>query len=385
MRTWSVVIAAIVVAAVAAWGATKMEFGRPENPLSGLLSTSAAIPGEPKAVLEGSELFEFGKMNVQETMSHLFLLKNIGDAPLVLTKGNTTCKCTVSEVDEKPVAPGETRKVKLEWHPPAASDEFEQSAEIRTNDRTRQTIRFVVRGRVLEALKLDPPVLALSEISSHEPRRFDVRLWSFQNQPIEISTAEFSEEATANLFSVEMRPLTAAEVAMQADAKSGVALQIDLKAGLPAGSFQQKLVLKHNYAEISPLELPISGKAVGDITLIGPAYHADHDYVELGNVDRASGSSTKVFLVVKGPHRNDIQFQVTGIDPSSSLRAEIGTPMNTGGNSIIWPVTFEIPPNAEPVSRLGNELGRLGRVTLSTADPHSPTIVIKVRLAVVAE
>jgi hypothetical protein len=47
----------------------------------------------PKAVVMGP-VFMFGTMRVGDDKSHDFVIKNEGDADLILKTGKTTCKCT---------------------------------------------------------------------------------------------------------------------------------------------------------------------------------------------------------------------------------------------------------------------------------------------------
>src|SRR5262245_54569687 len=49
--------------------------------------------------------FDFGTQNPNSTARHDFTIRNTGTAPLKLRVGSTTCKCTVSDVKDKVVAP----------------------------------------------------------------------------------------------------------------------------------------------------------------------------------------------------------------------------------------------------------------------------------------
>ncbi len=56
-------------------------------------------------------MYEFGVMELYETGKHEFVFKNTGEAPLVLQKGSTTCKCTLSQLEDCSIQPGEERVV----------------------------------------------------------------------------------------------------------------------------------------------------------------------------------------------------------------------------------------------------------------------------------
>ena len=61
--------------------------------------------------------YDPGYMQVGDTQQHTFVVRNIGNAPLQLTPGQPSCKCTVSEFSTEPVPPGESREVLLTWKP----------------------------------------------------------------------------------------------------------------------------------------------------------------------------------------------------------------------------------------------------------------------------
>ena len=57
--------------------------------------------------------FEFGSMEQGKSMTHEFVIFNRGTAPLKLEQGPTTCKCTLSELDNNVIEPGKAATVTL--------------------------------------------------------------------------------------------------------------------------------------------------------------------------------------------------------------------------------------------------------------------------------
>jgi hypothetical protein len=55
----------------------------------------------------------FGKVSEGEKIAYTFTLENKGTANLVLTAATTTCGCTVSKYDTKPIAPGKTGNIEV--------------------------------------------------------------------------------------------------------------------------------------------------------------------------------------------------------------------------------------------------------------------------------
>jgi hypothetical protein len=385
MRAIIIVAIAAVLGAAVGWGATRIEFRKPENPVPDIVSAPAIVPGQPRIEVEGGLTHDFGTMGLLETREHTFVVRNIGDAPLVLTKGHTTCKCTVSEIEAGGVPKGETKEVHLEWTPKESTENFEQSAEIITNDPENASIKLVIRGRVRETVKIEPNPAPLGQFSSNDVFTFDVKVFAFREQPWQFEGFECVDTATAEFFDIEAREMTPQELRLLDGAYNGQVLRLTVKPGMPMGNFQQTFRLQHNYEERGPLEWHVMGKAVGDITILGPDWDDEREYVALGNIPSSAGRKTKLFLVVKGAHRESVSFKVKSVDPESVLKVELGKPTGQGGKTLLWPVTIEIPQGAEPINRLGNELGRTARIEFETTHPDTPSFTLKLRFAITGE
>ena len=99
-------------------------------------SAIASIP-MPRASCEFAQ-YDFGLMDPLTVGSHVFQIANNGTAALTIRGGQSSCKCTLSDLTEATIAPGETFSVTLTWNSGHASRQFQQSATILTNDPTLQ-------------------------------------------------------------------------------------------------------------------------------------------------------------------------------------------------------------------------------------------------------
>jgi hypothetical protein len=146
------------------------------NVSSGQIAVSE-IPRARVSVLNG-EKHEFGTMIRDTRKSHTFLFKNVGNAPLTLKKGETTCKCTFSELETGEVPPGGTVSVMLEWDGKSSTPMFTQSAEIITNDPERTVVRLAVEGVLEDAVRVLPETIVLSNLPGDVESVRTVRLFS---------------------------------------------------------------------------------------------------------------------------------------------------------------------------------------------------------------
>lgn len=69
----------------------------------------------PKAVFT-KNVHDFGKVaESAQTVSCEFTFKNMGTAPLIIQRVNTTCGCTSPEHTKEPVLPGKDGKIKVTY------------------------------------------------------------------------------------------------------------------------------------------------------------------------------------------------------------------------------------------------------------------------------
>ena len=92
---------------------------------------------------------DFGTFNEdQGERSCTFVVKNGGDAPLVLTRVLSSCGCTVAKYDTEPIQPGESGNVDVTYNPIGRPGPFEKSIWVHSNGDPSKT-RLVVKGMVV--------------------------------------------------------------------------------------------------------------------------------------------------------------------------------------------------------------------------------------------
>ncbi len=64
----------------------------------------------------GAEKHNFGKIPQGKPVIYNFELKNISDKPVVVENASASCGCTVPEKPTKPIMPGETAKLKVQYN-----------------------------------------------------------------------------------------------------------------------------------------------------------------------------------------------------------------------------------------------------------------------------
>ncbi|WP_425613399.1 DUF1573 domain-containing protein [Anatilimnocola sp. NA78] len=386
MKTLVLVIICLGVGIGLGIASTRREFASEQLPTDVYLTStdnaSATGASGPKVTLVGGSTFDFGQMDRHAEGEHVFQLRNDGDQPLRLEKGQTTCKCTMSEMKDGDLKPGETAPIKLNWTAKTGDMEFSQSAEIKTSDPRQPLVRLHVHGKIIDALRADRAHLSLGSFSASEDTLGKFKVFSFRgDQQLAVAMHDFVKTETAGSFSAEFRDLDEAELAEEKGAKSGVEVAIRVKSGLPLGTVAQTIRLTTNLAETSPLEIPIEGRVVGDIVVVGPGVASEQSIIPIGAVTAGKSKTITVHVIVKGPHRHNTELQIKNVEPKD-LQVKLGEPSTDNPQVARYPLTVTIPADTKPISKLGTTLETAGVIRLSTTHPLIKEFVILVRYAV---
>jgi hypothetical protein len=92
--------------------------------LASALVFSIAVMAQTKAddvAKFNTEKHDFGKIKQGVPVTFNFEIKNVSDKPLVVESASASCGCTVPEKPEKPINPGGTAKIKVQFNAAAVA------------------------------------------------------------------------------------------------------------------------------------------------------------------------------------------------------------------------------------------------------------------------
>ena len=342
--------------------------------------------GGAKVEVVNGEQFDFGVMPRGGTRRHVFRVKNVGTSELVLQLVRTTCKCTLSKIKNREVAPGETTEIALEWATkdlPPSAEQFEQLAVVRTNDPKKKQLNLQIRGRIIDDYRVLPYELPLSEVLASQETTVPVKILSYRKDSPEIESWKIDVPDHRDLYDFTWEKMPKEQVADYPNATSGLLATLHIKPGLPIGPIRGKLTVILKRLTAKPIERPFRGHVVGDIVMSAPGdFDRDYNLLDLGAVKSDEGATARVFLFIKGPHRNDVKMTVGELDPDEALDVELGPPKKlAGGRTIRYEAILRVPPGAPRVRREGNT-NKFGRVIFRTTHPTTKEVRLYVRFVV---
>lgn len=114
-----------------------------------ILFTTGMASAQQKAVIEAETTsHDFGEFKEADgKVSCTFVIKNTGDAPLVLTRVIASCGCTTPEWTKEPIAAGKTGTIKITYDPKDRPGPFAKTISVYSNGKTGSYI-LTIKGDV---------------------------------------------------------------------------------------------------------------------------------------------------------------------------------------------------------------------------------------------
>jgi hypothetical protein len=287
---------------------------------------------------------------------------------------------------EKPeILPGETVKVTVKWTGKSSFGPFTHGVTITTNDPNWPQVGLTITGRVTAAVRSAPGELVFSRITAGETATATAKIFGYLPDPVEISGYEFENPNTAEQFEVTFGPLASDQVEEEPEATAGYHVEVTVKPGLPGGPFRQTILFKTNLEKHPTVGLAVTGMIGSEISVVGPGWNEELGVLTIGTVRSQEGEERTLLLVVRGPHRKDVQFKLIETVPGFIEVDEeaLGRTVEISSGVVNQTqLKIRIPPGSRPANHLGTELGRLGRVTIGTTHPDVPQLIVYIRFAV---
>ncbi|RDC55751.1 DUF1573 domain-containing protein [Pedobacter chinensis] len=108
---------------------------------------TAAKPAEFKFE---AETHDFGKIEMGKPVSFDFKYTNVGEEPLIITKAEASCGCTVPKYISTPIKKGETGVISVTFNAAAGPSPFSKAVTITSNAKTPVKVLYI-KGETVAA------------------------------------------------------------------------------------------------------------------------------------------------------------------------------------------------------------------------------------------
>ncbi len=144
-----------------------------------------ALAGDPQAVI-GQTTFDFGKIFEDRALTHTFVVKNTGTAPLRIEDVDPDCACTVPSYD-KVIPPGGQGNITLTIKPFSVIHQFKKDAKVRLNDPALPVFNLSLTGNAEPFIEIQPSHIVRLRGSPGDPAQGEVRFISHLPTPWKIT------------------------------------------------------------------------------------------------------------------------------------------------------------------------------------------------------
>lgn len=335
----------------------------------------------PKVVVPEGRQFEFGEMAMGDTRSHKFIIRNDGEVPLQIRKGDTTCKCTLSSLEKDELPPGEEVVVELEWTPKAPQAEFRQQAMLKTNDPENEIVQLEIVGMVVEVLTVVPDdSWKVGPIPGDDPRLVEGEVYSRILTEFQIT----GSKASVDNITVETKPLTAKRL-LELQAKCGYQIIVRVAPPKTAGRFRESIELTTNLEKYPTIQREVQYERAGPVRLlphydpkVAPRVEFDTDvpYINLGTFDSDEGRTGQfAILATLQPGQEfeitDIETEIDNFD-AAFIDVSVAPDTNRAGLKKFI-VTVTVKPGA-PIG--SHQAKQAAKILLKTSLEEMPEIKV---------
>jgi hypothetical protein len=291
----------------------------------------------PKANFEETS-FDFGTRPRYSKGAHKFIVTNNGESLLNLKTGRTTCQCTLGELGQNTVAPGESTTIELSWEIKQSGPGFQHSAQIHTNDPTNPVQTLIVKGFIGVELAVWPKDRwSLGSMKVEGDAKMDGFVYSQISEDLKLTKIECSHPG----LEFEIKSLDAeAQVALQEklaiesseppdphggdtspkrpEVKAGVRVIVSGNNQIPAGQFSIPVTIHTNMEEMPTLSITVSGVRPGPFQffpLPGSIYRHGRMLIDAGAIPASKAHTAGVLVICRG-FNDELKLKDVVAEPS---------------------------------------------------------------------
>ena len=178
--------------------------------------------------------------------------------------------------------------------------DYSQGATIGTNDPSRPSFSLTVKGKVYPPVVIFPPeMITLNGISNEEVTRTRIAVFSMDRPDMKIKKVSTSRPA---LIVATQEPLSESDRVQLKVPKGGYRVDVEVKPGMPLGTFQDELVIETDHPLRPVVKVTIAGKTTGPISVLP-------ERLRMTNVTSSQGATQNLTLVVRSG--KPTKFEVT--------------------------------------------------------------------------
>lgn len=221
-------------------------------------SFSQDVTKRSKLKVETPE-YNFGTVTQGVKVTHEFIVKNIGEADLVIQKVIPSCGCTASSVSSDTIPPGGEGKIKVEFDTTGFSGEKLKTVRVLTNDLDEPAPLLSIKGIITPDVIVEPQSVFFGDI----PKGAGV---SKASKEVLVKIREGAEARIVNIK--PMSPYLLVKEVQGSDQQK--TFQVSLDPAAPVGEFRDRVIIELAKGKIASMNVPVFASIKGTLSLKPP-------------------------------------------------------------------------------------------------------------------
>lgn len=119
----------------------------------GLLAFNLSAQDKKAKIEFKTETVDYGKVERGGNGVRVFEFTNTGDAPLIISKVNSSCGCTIPKKPEEPIMPGKTGVIEVKYDTKRPAGPIRKAITVISNAETPTKV-LKIKGELVEAKSL---------------------------------------------------------------------------------------------------------------------------------------------------------------------------------------------------------------------------------------
>ncbi len=322
--------------------------------LAGLLASSSlavlpALAGGVRvagpAIALDPPIHDFGMLPQEGIFYADIRITNRGTAPLQVHKIASDCGCTVADLSDSTLTPGESTSLRVAFNTHSFSGQVRKNVFVETNDPGMPRATVGIKAFVRPWIRMDREELDFGAVPRGTPSVQTVRLYSAASDQVRIVKLGYPEE------------LMEAEYDQSSLGDSLVhTVRFRLRADAPAGAFTKPGLVETTHPQSGALRLKLTGQIHGFFRLDAPS-------VSFGQMKQGTARMRELRLTATGSGSCRVQSATCA---DERVRVEI---VPQTGRDYLIRLTV---PASTPAGKLK------GKLVILTDDPIQPRIEVPV-------
>ena len=203
------------------------------------------------------DFFDFGKIEQQKSVSHIFKFKNTGNADLVINDLKSTCGCTAALVTLKVIPPGETGEIKVTFSSKNFQGEVKRSVFVSSNDPKNSKVILNIKSFVQAFLEVKPKFINFGSLKKGEAISRSLTVKNLTNAPVTIKEVKS-----------EVKDLKIGDFEKEINPEEETIINLTLNPTTLLQDLLGNIEITANQHPDEKLIIPVSGRIIGDIILM---------------------------------------------------------------------------------------------------------------------